>query len=200
MQSVKPERLHTLAKSLESAIRQLTKSDVLLELIELECAAKIVAQEQNLQNQKSVKSSHDDTVTRDSDDSDSEDSSSDSEDSSSDSESSDSSSSSDGSETSCDVIKTNNVTKDSDDSTDEEASHKAKSQIEILEKDFNAINIQTEEKSVSTQNQLIAENNPPADKICQTKESNEKNAKKVDSEKVETAEELTQILEKINLL
>ena len=54
--------------------------------------------------------------------------------SSSDSESSDLSSSSDGSETSCDVIKTKNVTKDSDDSTDEETSHKAKSQIEILEK------------------------------------------------------------------
>ena len=184
VQSVKPDRLHTLAKSLDSAIRQLTKCDLQLELVELEFAAKMVDEEQKSPQQKSAKSSRDVTATQDSDDSDSEDSSSDS-----DSSNSCSTTSSDDEESAeslsdvikpkkqlCHVIKPKNVTTDSDDTSDEETSPKRKveSQIENLEKDFNAIGIESEEQSLlinsisssetdatHKQNQLIIENNPP---------------------------------------
>ena len=183
VQSVKPDRLHTLAKSLDSAIRQLTKCDLQLELVELEFAAKMVDEEQKSPQQKSAKSSRDVAATQDSDDSDSEDSSSDSDSSNSSTTSSDDEESAESlsdvikpKKQLCHVIKAKNVTTDSDDTSDEETSPKRKveSQIVNLEKDFNAIGIESEEQSLlinsisssetdatHKQNLLIIENNPP---------------------------------------
>jgi hypothetical protein len=218
---VRPERLHTLAKSLDSAIRQLTKCDVQLELVELESAAKTVVQEQ----EKSVMSSLDVTAERDSDDSDSQDSSSDSE--SSDLSSSTSSEDTESAESLCDVNKPINtlcgvsnsksLVKDSDDSSDQETSLETKpeSLIENLEKDFNAIAIKTEDKSLCVkeigsfstkiesasqkQTLLIAENNPPSNVNDEVKVNSD--VKNIDSEKVveiET-EKLAQSLEQASL-
>jgi hypothetical protein len=219
VQSIKPERLHSLSKSLDLAIRQLTRADLHLELNELESAAKLVNDEERKKTSKDVKETPDVIVTpdvnvtpavvkpkhatKDSDDSDSEDSSTDSDDDSSSSYSSSSERSSSSSSSSVILVKEKSSKYVEIEGKPSNNVDKLIDEIDVLERKMNEVILKNSD--------AIEESNSPKKKDSETpntetKESDNDLEYKTGNEsepkieeKMSTQDSLAESLESINI-
>lgn len=213
VQSIKPERLHSLSKSLDLAIRQLTRADLHLELNELESAAKLVNDEERKKTSKDVKETPDVNVTpavvkpkhatKDSDDSDSEDSSTDSDDDSSSSYSSSSERSSSSSSSSVILVKEKSSKYVEIEGKPSSNVDKLIDEIDVLERKMNEVILKNSD--------AIEESNSPKKKDSETpntetKESDNDLEYKTGNEsepkieeKMSTQDSLAESLESINI-
>ena len=212
VQSIKPERLHSLSKSLDFAIRQLTKSDLQLELNELESAAKLVVdEEENKTSPSVVKPATRDVIrprnaTKDSDDSDTDSTDSSDDDSSScDSSSSECSSSSASSVISVKERSSTNVESKGKPSN---AVDKLIDEIDVLEQKMNEVILKNSDaieesnspkkKDLEKQNNETTEVSPIKEKESEAESKTEESEPKIE-EKSSAQDSLAETLKKINI-